>query len=59
MRQAKTENCPGEAHSNAYIDNCMICLNHGWGKLFYCPDDNLPLKNGKCPKCKEKFSTER
>lgn len=23
--------CPGEAHSNAFIDNCMVCLHHKWG----------------------------
>lgn len=23
--------CDGDAHSNAHIDNCMVCLNHTWG----------------------------
>lgn len=23
--------CPGDAHSNPYIDNCMICLSNRWG----------------------------
>lgn len=27
----KAERCEGEAHSNAYIDHCMECLNHVWG----------------------------
>lgn len=22
--------CPGEAHENPYIDNCMVCLKHRW-----------------------------
>ena len=27
--------CPGDAHTNAYIDNCMICLGSkfGYGKV--------------------------
>lgn len=25
--------CDGEAHSNAHIDNCMVCLGHAWGVL--------------------------
>lgn len=25
--------CNGEAHSNAYIDHCMICLGHRWGQM--------------------------
>lgn len=27
-----TEDCTGEAHSNAFIDNCMICAPL-WGKV--------------------------
>jgi len=27
----RAERCTGEAHSNAYIDNCGVCLNHCWG----------------------------
>lgn len=23
--------CSGEAHSNAFIDNCGVCLHHIWG----------------------------
>jgi len=30
---AHTVECNGEAHSNAYIDHCMVCLNYGWGEL--------------------------
>lgn len=25
------EPCNGEAHSNPYIDNCMLCLGGAWG----------------------------
>lgn len=34
------EPCPGEAHSNAFIDNCGCCLNHRWGFVHtYAPVD--------------------
>lgn len=23
--------CHGEAHSNAHIDGCSVCLQHAWG----------------------------
>jgi hypothetical protein len=30
--------CVGEAHENAYIDHCMVCLHHTWGKMMsYAP----------------------
>lgn len=38
--------CDGEAHRNAYIDNCGSCLGHGWERIAVCPvccypaDDN-------------------
>lgn len=25
--------CTGEAHTNAHIDNCGVCLGHEWGKM--------------------------
>ena len=25
--------CYGEAHSNPYIDHCMVCLNVRWGRI--------------------------
>lgn len=25
--------CTGEAHSNAHIDNCMMCAKWTWGKI--------------------------
>ncbi len=34
--------CPGEAHSNPYIDNCMLCAPR-WGQieiLEHCKDLN-------------------
>jgi hypothetical protein len=32
--------CPGEAHSNIFIDHCGVCLGYGWGKLpEYAPVD--------------------
>jgi hypothetical protein len=29
--------CNGEAHGNAYIDHCMVCLGFSWGEMpLYC-----------------------
>jgi hypothetical protein len=28
-----TEPCCGEAHSNPYIDHCMVCLGVQWGRM--------------------------
>lgn len=25
--------CSGEAHSNPFIDNCMVCLPYTWGRV--------------------------
>jgi hypothetical protein len=25
--------CVGQAHTNPFIDNCMLCLNASWGKM--------------------------
>lgn len=36
--------CPGEAHSNAYIDNCGTCLLHRWG---FVPDTTFDLDAAK------------
>lgn len=30
--EAFTEPCDGEAHGNAHIDNCGICLHGPWGR---------------------------
>ena len=38
--------CPGEAHSNAYIDNCEVCLPY-WGVIPVCPRE--PRGHGKLP----------
>jgi hypothetical protein len=26
--------CPGEAHQNAYIDNCAYCMGCTWGRVW-------------------------
>lgn len=42
--------CDGEAHANPFIDNCMVCLRHGWGALAACPkclDTHLQSLNDK------------
>lgn len=31
--EALTEPCTGEAHSNAHIDHCMVCLDVTWGRV--------------------------
>lgn len=36
-RSAIYNECNGDAHENAYIDNCMICAPR-WGHYFTCPD---------------------
>lgn len=30
---ALTDACPGEAHTNAHIDHCAICLGGPWGRV--------------------------
>lgn len=32
-----TDPCVGDAHSNPYIDNCMVCLGTIWGRMFKRP----------------------
>lgn len=32
MQTLITEPCRGEAHSNAHIDGCSLCLNYSWGR---------------------------
>ena len=32
IRHLVTEECKGEAHSNAHIDYCMCCLNYSWSR---------------------------
>lgn len=44
--------CNGEAHSNPYIDNCMVCLPY-WGKYPVCPIHDTKLhETGYCKKGK-------
>jgi hypothetical protein len=32
--------CPGDAHTNGHIDNCMVCLSNRWGFVkAYAPID--------------------
>jgi hypothetical protein len=47
MRNCAWKACEGEAHSNAFIDNCMICLPN-WGQYPVCPDcgTRLRVKSG-------------
>ncbi len=70
MKDAKAIVCYGEAHSNAYIDHCGVCLGHTWGGFFACPtctagdgerSYKLKLgpsgKSGACPNCRKRFNT--
>ena len=45
---AITEPCPGEAHRNPYIDNCVVCLHTTWGRTLR-HDETEDLR---CPNCK-------
>lgn len=36
-----TIKCPGQAHTDAHIDNCGLCMGHTWGALIM-PADNAP-----------------
>lgn len=52
-RFAVHERCEGEAHSNAYIDNCGLCAPY-WGYYYACPDCTGKLdEKGVCrnPDC--------
>lgn len=33
IQQLVTEPCCGDAHTNAYIDNCCVCLGLKWGRM--------------------------
>lgn len=35
--------CNGEAHTNPFIDHCMMCLNYTWGWR----QEKAPKKGGK------------
>ncbi len=65
--------CDGDAHSNAYIDHCMSCLRHQWGKIAVCmcvtecanPQEPTVLKlsktglTGTCRVCHSRLKVER
>lgn len=49
--------CDGEAHSNPWIDHCMVCIPH-WGFTLHCAscDKQLQYTRGaklirRCPVC--------
>lgn len=48
VRHASKQKCEGEAHSNVYIDNCMLC-SPNWGEYYACPACLHKLsKKGEC-----------
>lgn len=52
--------CKGEAHTNPYIDNCLICMPY-WEKYPscpYCKGVDITEK-GKCRNCKKYSNMER
>jgi hypothetical protein len=68
-RSAIKQPCTGEAHSNAYIDNCMSCAPH-WGYYYTCPSCTGKIdpsktgyfgtcRNEDCLSYKERFSLPR
>lgn len=67
MRTAVLKRCEGEAHSNAFIDNCSICMP-SWGSYWTCPDCEGKLaytkrsnvkacQNETCSSVGQRFST--
>lgn len=46
--------CSGEAHSNAYIDHCSICMPW-WSEYPTCPrcKSRLSSSKGFCRKCQK------
>ncbi len=45
-RNAVKVKCGGEAHSNAFIDNCMVCAPN-WGHFYCCPACTATLDQRK------------
>lgn len=59
LSQAVIVECSGEAHSNAYIDYCGVCLPY-WGSYPVCPTDAVKLSvTGWCKTCRKHFSINR
>lgn len=69
MRFAVKQTCEGEAHSNAHIDNCMMCAPY-WGYYFICPSCTGKLdssktgyfgicRNGDCLSAGDRFQIRR
>ena len=59
-QKAKWVKCTGEAHSNPYIDNCMVCLPY-WGEYATCPDCGRKLNHdtGFCKDCRKYYDMEK
>ena len=68
LAQAETVDCNGAAHSNPFIDNCMVCLPY-WGSYPVCPTCSHTLREtqpkvwhegavrkGYCRTCKKHFA---
>ena len=59
-RKAIPVQCTGEAHSNAFIDNCGECAPY-WGRYFTCPSCTIKLdpkgvcRNEDCLSYRERF----
>lgn len=59
-RNAVRRACEGEAHSNPYIDNCMVCAPR-WGYWYECPsctmrlDEKNVCRNPDCLSGGERF----
>lgn len=45
-RLAICNKCTGEAHENAFIDNCGLCAPN-WGHYFTCPSCTSKLASTK------------
>jgi hypothetical protein len=59
-RAAILNKCEGEAHGNAFIDNCSMCAPL-WGRYYTCPDCSFKMSssgvcwNDECLSHGEKF----
>lgn len=59
MEKAEYKKCTGEAHSNPYIDNCMICMPF-WESYPICPMHKIKLTSaGFCKTCRKFYEMDK
>lgn len=56
--KAEWKKCCGEAHTNPYIDNCMVCMPY-WEFYPICPIHKYKLRDkGWCKECRKHYKVE-